>query len=61
MAFYSAEALGKRLGIAMLAAGTDFGAAADGVPGGVGPFDVGVEGESRSWKRLRGGGITVSR
>lgn len=45
MAFYSAKSLGKRFSVAMLASGADFGAAADGVPGCVGPFDVRVEGQ----------------
>jgi hypothetical protein len=30
----------------VLASGTDLGAAADGVPGGVGPFDVGMYGHA---------------
>ena len=38
-----AKALRKRFGIAVLAAGTDLGAAANGIPGCVGPFDVGIE------------------
>ena len=42
MALHAAKAFGKRLGVAVLASGADLGAAADGVPGGVGPFDVGV-------------------
>jgi hypothetical protein len=37
-----AKAFSKRLSVAMLAAGADLGAAADRVPGRVGPFDVGV-------------------
>lgn len=41
MSRHSAEPLGKRLGVAMLAARTDLRAAGDGVPGGVGPFDGG--------------------
>ena len=39
----AAKALGKGLGIAVLASGTDFGAAADGIPSGVRPFDIGGE------------------
>jgi hypothetical protein len=31
----------------MLASRADLGAATDGVPGGIGPFDVGVEGHYR--------------
>jgi len=46
MALDSAEALGKSFGIAVLAAGADLGAAADRVPGRVGPFDLGVEGHA---------------
>jgi len=42
MPLHPAKPLGKRLGIAVLAAGADFRAAPDGVPGGVGPFDLGV-------------------
>jgi len=38
-----AKPLSKRLGIAVLAARTDLDAAADGIPSGVGPFDVRVE------------------
>ena len=40
MPFDSAKPLRKRLGIAMLAAGTDLRAAANRIPGRVGPFDV---------------------
>jgi len=39
MAFDAAKAFGEGFGVAMFAAGADFGAAADGVPGCVGPFD----------------------
>src|ERR1019366_5738987 len=38
-----AKPLRKRLGIAVLAAGADLDTAANGVPRGVGPFDVRVE------------------
>jgi len=44
MAFDSAKAFGKRFGVAVLAARANLGAAADWVPGRVGPFDLGVEG-----------------
>src|SRR5260221_14538194 len=37
-----AKTLRKRFGIAVLAAGANFRAAADWIPGGVGPFDFGV-------------------
>ena len=37
------EPLGERLGVAMGASGADLGAAPDGVPGGVRPFDVRVK------------------
>ena len=43
MTFHSTKALGERFGIAVLAPGTDLGAAANGIPSGVGPFDMGVE------------------
>ena len=36
---HGVEASGESLGVAVLAAGADFGAAGDGVPGGLGPFD----------------------
>lgn len=39
MAFDAAETLGKSFGVAVFAAGTDFGAAADRIPGCVSPFD----------------------
>lgn len=39
MALDAAETLGEGFSVAMFAAGTDFGAAADGVPGCVSPFD----------------------
>jgi len=39
MAFHSAEPLRKRLGIAVLAAGTDLGATPNGIPGRVCPLD----------------------
>jgi hypothetical protein len=42
MPFDTAKAFRKRLGIAMLAAGADLDASADGIPSRVGPFDVGV-------------------
>ena len=55
MALHAAEALGKRFSIAMLAAGANLGAATDGVPGGVGPFDVGIEARGvRLIRRSRG-------
>ena len=41
MPWHAAEPLGESLGIAMSAAGADLGAAADRVPGCVGPFDLG--------------------
>ena len=44
MALDAAKPLRKRLGVAVLAARADFRAAADGVPGGVRPFDLGVQG-----------------
>ncbi len=40
MARHSAKALGKRLGVAVFAAGADLGAAAQRIPRGVGPFDL---------------------
>src|SRR5216683_109322 len=43
MTFDPAKPLRKRFGVAVLAAGTDLGAAAHGVPGCISPFDVGVE------------------
>lgn len=43
MAFDSAKALGKRFSVAVLAAGANFRATADGIPGYVGPFDLGIE------------------
>ena len=39
MSFDAAEALGKALGIAMVATGADLCAAGNGVPGAVGPLD----------------------
>jgi hypothetical protein len=42
MAFDAAEPLGERLGIAVLATGTNLGAAANWVPGSVSPFDLGI-------------------
>lgn len=38
----AAETLRESFGVAMLTARADLGAATDGIPGGVGPFDVGV-------------------
>jgi len=43
MSLDAAKPLRKRLGIAVLASGADLDAAADGVPGRVGPLDMGVE------------------
>lgn len=43
MAFDSAKALGEAFSVAVLAAWADPGAAADWIPGGVGPFDFGEE------------------
>ena len=42
MSFHAAKPLSESLGIAMLAARTDFRAATDGIPGGIGPFDLGA-------------------
>ena len=39
MAFDAAESFGKGFGVAVFAAGADFGAATDRVPGRVGPLD----------------------
>ena len=39
---HAPEPLGERLGVAVVAAGRDLGAAADGIPRRVGPFDLGV-------------------
>jgi hypothetical protein len=39
-----AKPLRESLGVAVLASGADFRAAADGIPGGVGPFDVRIQG-----------------
>jgi len=36
---HGVESFGESFGVAVLAAGADFGAAGDGVPGGLGPFD----------------------
>lgn len=41
----AAETFGEAGGVTIVAAGGDFGAAGDGVPGGVGPFDGGVVGD----------------
>src|SRR5581483_3831086 len=41
---YAAEALGKCLGVAVLATGADLHAAANGVPGGISPLDLGIKG-----------------
>jgi len=38
----AAKPFGKRLGIAMLAPRADLDAPADGIPGRVGPLDVGI-------------------
>ena len=43
MALYSPKSFGECFGVAVLAAGTDLGAAAHRVPGGVGPFDLGIQ------------------
>ncbi len=40
MTRHSSEPFSKGLGVAMLAAGADLGAACDGIPGGVGPLDI---------------------
>ena len=40
MALHGAEAFGKSFGVAVFTTWADFGAAADGIPGGVGPFNV---------------------
>jgi hypothetical protein len=42
MPLHAAKPLRECLGVAMLAAGADFRAAADRVPGRVGPFNVGI-------------------
>lgn len=44
MSLDPSEPFGERLGVAVLASGTDLRAAADWVPGRIGPLDVGVEG-----------------
>jgi hypothetical protein len=43
MSLDATKPLRESLGIAVLAPGADLRAAADWVPGGVGPFDVGIE------------------
>jgi hypothetical protein len=43
MSLDPAKPFRESLSIAVLASGTDFDAAADGVPGGVRPFDVRVK------------------
>ena len=43
MPWNAAEPFGEDLSVAIGAARTHLGASADGVPGGVGPFDVGVQ------------------
>lgn len=48
MSLNPTKALGEGLRVAMLASGADFGAATDGVPGSVGPFDSGVQGHRLS-------------
>jgi len=47
VALYSAKTFGEGFGIAVFAAGADFGAAADRIPGCVGPFDGGFDCHSR--------------
>ena len=42
VAGHAAKSFGKGFGITVGAAGTDFDAAAHGVPGGIGPFDFGM-------------------
>jgi hypothetical protein len=42
MSFDATKPLSESLGIAVFASGANFGAAADWVPGGVGPLDFGV-------------------
>ena len=37
---HTAEPFGKRLGVTVLAPRTDFRAAGNGIPGGIGPFDM---------------------
>ena len=46
MPFDPAKPLRESLGIAVLASWADFGAATDGIPRGVGPFDFGIIGQS---------------
>ena len=48
MAGHAAKSLGERLGVAVRTARADFGAAADGIPRRVGPFDLGVGAHSVS-------------
>ena len=43
MSLHAAKPFRKSFGVAMLAARTDFRAAADRVPGGISPFDLGVQ------------------
>ncbi len=42
MALHPAKSFGERLGIAVVTAGSDLRAAANGIPCRVGPFDLGV-------------------
>jgi len=44
MALNPAKPLRKRFRVAVLASGADFRASADGIPCGVSPLDLGVEG-----------------
>jgi hypothetical protein len=55
MSLDPAKPLRKRLGVAVLAAGADLYAAANGIPGGVGPFDMGVvrHGDIRANRSIR--------
>src|SRR5690348_5508813 len=48
MPFHTAEALGEGFGIAVLTSRADLRAAANGIPGSVGPLDLGVTGHCSS-------------
>jgi len=45
MSLNPAKTLGESLRVTMLAPGADLGAAANGVPRGIGPFDLGDYGQ----------------
>ena len=61
MSFHAAKALGKRPGVAVLAAWADLDAAPDGVPGRIGPFDGRVEARMDPYAPIKLGCVATAK